>query len=151
MNFKDYVSILKRKIQTKENIVYVCIGSSRFLWDSVGPLVGNLLKEKLNNKLIIGDMNKNICDKKDLLLHYPKLKNKYIVAIDTAINNELKNDIYINNDCISMGTAFNNNKGNIGNVSIKAGISNWQSITISEVKDIAQFIARGIINCELYS
>ena len=151
MNFRDYVSILKRKIQTIENIVYVCIGSSRYLWDSVGPLVGNLLKEKLNNKLILGDMNKNICDKKDLLLHYPKLKNKYIVAIDTAINNELKNDIYINNDCISMGTAFNNNKGNIGNVSIKAGISNWQSITISEVKDIAQFIARGIINCELYS
>ena len=151
MNFKDYVSILKRKIQTKENIVYVCIGSSRFLWDSVGPLVGNLLKEKLNNKFIIGDMNKNICDKKDLLLHYPKLKNRYIVAIDTAINNELKNDIYINNDCISMGTAFNNNKGNIGNVSIKAGISNWQSITISEVKDIAQFIARGILNCELHS
>ena len=151
MKFRDYVSILKRKIQTIENIVYVCIGSSRYLWDSVGPLVGNLLKEKLNNKLILGDMNKNICDKKDLLLHYPKLKNKYIVAIDTAINNELKNDIYINNDCISMGTAFNNNKGNIGNVSIKAGISNWQSITISEVKDIAQFIARGIINCELYS
>ena len=35
-----------------------------------------------------------------------------------------------------MGTAFNYNKGNIGNICIKAGISNWQSITISEVKDI---------------
>ena len=151
MNFRDYVSILKRKIQTKENVVYVCIGSSKYLWDSVGPFVGSFLKEKMSNKLIIGDMNNNICDKKDLLFYYPKLKNKYIVAIDAAINNELKNDIYINNDCISMGTAFNYNKGNIGNICIKAGISNWQSITISEVKDIAQFIARGIINCELYS
>ncbi|HCC04302.1 MAG TPA: hypothetical protein DEP51_05565 [Clostridiales bacterium] len=151
MKFRDYVSILKRKIQTKENVVYVCIGSSRFLWDSVGPFVGSFLKEKMSNKLIIGDMNNNICDKKDLLFYYPKLKNKYIVAIDAAINNELKNDIYVNNNYIAMGTAFNYNKGNIGNVCIKAGISNWQTITLSEVKDISQFIARGILNCELYS
>lgn len=145
MNFREYVSILKRKIKTKEQVIFVCIGTSDILWDSVGPLVGSYLKEKIQNKYIIGDMNRNICNKKDLIFYYPRLKNKYIVAIDVAINNQLHNDIYVSNNYISMGTALNKNKGNIGNLSIKAGISNWQSITLPEVKDIAQFIARGIL------
>ncbi len=145
MNFREYVSILKRKIKTKEQVIFVCIGTSDILWDSVGPLVGSYLKEKIQNKYIIGDMNRNICNKKDLIFYYPRLKNKYIVAIDVAINNQLHNDIYVSNNYISMGTALNKNKGNIGNLSIKAGISNWQSITFSEVKDMAQFIAKGIL------
>ena len=145
MIFSEYVSVLKRKIKTKQKLMFVCIGKSNILWDSIGPLVGSYLKEELEDKYIIGDMNRNICDKKDLMFYYPRLKNKYIVAIDAAINNELQNDIYVSNNYISMGTAFNKNKGNIGNLSIKAGISNWQSITLPEVKDIAQFISRGIL------
>ena len=146
MNFYEYVSVLKRKIKTKEKIMFVCIGSSDILWDCIGPLVGSYLKEKIDNYYILGDMKKNICCSNDLSKYYSRLKNKYVVAIDVAINKGLNNDIYVTNNAISMGTAFNNNKGDIGNLSIKAGLSNWKNITYSEVKNISKFIASGILS-----
>ncbi len=145
MDYEEYVSILKRKIQLQKKTIFVCIGSSDILWDSVGPLVGSYLKKKIDNEYVIGDMEKNICSNNDLIKYCSKLRNKYIVAIDVALNNTLNNDIYITNKAISMGIAFNNNKGNIGNLSIKAGISNWENITLSEVKHIAKFISDGIL------
>ena len=149
MNFEEYVSVLKRKINLQDNILFVCIGTSSIIWDSVGPLVGSYLKQRINKKYIIGDMKKNICSRKDLILYYPRMKNKFIVAIDVAINDILNNDIYVNDSFISMGTAFGNNRGNIGNLSIKAGISNWQDITYLEVKKLAQFISKGIFTTVL--
>lgn len=150
MIFEEYVSILKRKIQLQKNLIFVCIGTSEILWDSIGPLVGSYLKKKIDNKYVIGDMEKNICSNNDLIKYYSKLKNRYIVAIDVALNNELKNDIYITNKAISMGIAFNNNKGDIGNLSIKAGISNWKTITYSEVENLARFISNGILSLRSY-
>lgn len=146
MSFEEYVSVLKRKIKAQNNVLFVCIGTSDILWDSIGPLVGSFLKERINNRYVIGDMNNNICSKYDLMIHNSIIKDKFIVAIDAALNNGLKNDIYVTSNAISMGIAFNNNKGSIGDLSIKAGISNWQRITHSEVKDIAKFIAKGIIS-----
>ena len=145
MNFYEYVSVLKRKIPLNENLIFVCIGTSDVLWDSVGPLVGSFLKENINNRYVIGDMNNNICSNYDLMFYNSIIKDKFIVAIDSAINKGLKNDIYVTNNAISMGIAFNNNKGNIGNLSIKAGLSNWKNITHSEIKDISKFIAKGIL------
>ena len=145
VDFKEYVSILKRKTEYKKNVMFVCIGTSDILWDSVGPLVGTYLKNKIGNKIVIGDMDKNICNYKDLIKHSMKLKNKFIVAIDVALSNELQNDIYITNNPISMGKAFNKSKGEIGDLAIKAGISNWSDITFSDVKYIAKFIADGIL------
>ena len=148
MSFEEYVSVLKRKIKAQDNVLFVCIGTSDILWDSVGPLVGSLLKKNIHNRYVIGDMNNNICSKHDLILYNSIIKDKYIVAIDVALNNGLKNDIYVTNKAISMGIAFDNNKGNIGDLSIKAGISNWKSITHSEVKDMAKFIAKGILRLQ---
>ena len=145
MSFEEYVSVLKRKIKAQNNVLFVCIGTSDILWDSIGPLVGSFLKERINNRYVIGDMNNNICSKYDLLIYNSIIRDKFIVAIDVALNNGLKNDIYVTSNAISMGIAFNNNKGSIGDLSIKAGISNWQSITHSEVSDIAEFIAKGIL------
>ena len=148
MSFEEYVSVLKRKIKAQNNVLFVCIGTSDILWDSIGPLVGSFLKERINNRYVIGDMNNNICSKYDLLIYNSIIRDKFIVAIDVALNNGLKNDIYVTSNAISMGIAFNNNKGSIGDLSIKAGISNWQSITHSEVKDMAKFIANGILRLQ---
>ncbi len=145
MDFNEYVNILKRKIKSQRNVMFVCIGTSDILWDSVGPLVGTYLKNKIGNRNVIGDMDKNICNYKDLIKHSMKLENKFIIAIDTALNNELKNDIYISNNAISMGRAFNNSKGEIGDLGIKAGISNWKDISFCDVKYMAKFIADGIL------
>ena len=115
MNFEEYVKNLKRKIKVdKKQIIFVCIGTSEVIWDSIGPLVGSYLKEEFKYKNVIGDLNNNICSKKDLINYYNKIKNKYIVAIDTAISsNELAGRIFISNTPIVMGLGVNANKGTI--------------------------------------
>ena len=146
MDFNEYVRILNRKLKdNNKDKIFICIGNSSILWDSIGPKVGTNLK-KLDKKIsCIGNEKNNICSKYDLIKYYPKIKNKYIIAIDVAINEiDKKNDVYITNTEISIGSAFYKNKGKIGNLSIKAALSNWQNIKKNEINYIAEFISQGI-------
>lgn len=149
MNFNEYVNNLKRKIMQdeKENL-FVCIGTTKVLWDSIGPLVGSYLKSRIGKNKVVGDIRNNICSKLDLLYYYPKIRNKYIIAIDTAILNEkLSDGIFISNKPTIMGLALNQNKGEIGDVSIKIGISKLEDVNVQYVNRVAKFISDGI--CEV--
>lgn len=146
MRFEEYVSILKRKIYlNKKNLAFICIGNSEVLWDSIGPKVGTYLKN-INGKInVIGTENNNICSKLDLIKYQTQIKDKFLIAIDVGIIDTLiPNDIYITNGSIEIGSAFNKNKGKIGNLSIKAGISNWRNIKKEEINYISNFISQGI-------
>lgn len=146
MRFEEYVSILKRKIYlNKKNLAFICIGNSEVLWDSIGPKVGTYLKN-INGKInVIGTENNNICSKLDLIKYQTQIKDKFLIAIDVGIIDTLiPNDIYITNGSIEIGSAFNKNKGKIGNLSIKAGISNWRNISKEEINYISNFISQGI-------
>ena len=146
MDFDEYVNNLKRKIITnRKDILFVCIGNNDILWDSIGPLVGNYLKNNIGQKNVLGDTENNICNIWDLIYYYPKIKNKYIVAIDTAISNKnLSGQIFISNKPIIMGKAINKNKGKIGDLSIKIGISDLEKINNQYVKSVARFVSDGI-------
>ena len=51
-NFMEYAKILKRKINvSKEETIFVCIGTNRVIWDSIGPYVGSYLKKKIEVKM----------------------------------------------------------------------------------------------------
>ena len=149
LDFEEYVSNLKRKINVnKDKVLFVCIGTSEILWDSLGPLVGSFLKEKLGGKKVIGDMNNNICMKKDLICYSSQIRNGFVVAIDTAISSlELHGKIFITNKPTVMGMGLNRNKGIIGNISIKMAISDIESIDEKYIKNKAEFIGKGI--CEI--
>lgn len=128
MDYKQYVRILKRKIDNipKEKIVFICIGNSSVLWDSIGPKIGSYLKEKSGMKNVYGDVNKNICSKWDLRKIYFRINNKFIIAIDTAICDDiLDEEVFISNNSIIMGGAVGRNNGIIGDLSIKIGISKF--------------------------
>lgn len=144
--FKDYVNILNRKITVnKKEILFVCIGTNEVIWDSVGPRVGSYLKKRIGETKVLGDINNNICSKRDLIYHYSKIKNKFIIAIDTAIaNKELEGEIFINDSPIIMGLGIEKNKGSIGNISIKAGISNLKMIDKKYVNNMARIVGEGI-------
>ena len=59
MEFEEYVNTLKRKIKTNQKeILFICIGTSKVLGDSIGPLVGSYLKEKIGSKKVLGDIKK---------------------------------------------------------------------------------------------
>lgn len=141
-NIEDYINNLKRKINFKEKeILFVCIGTNKVLADSIGPLVGSYLKTKIEKNKVLGDMNNNICSKKDLICYYPKLRNKFIIAVDSAISKQrLEGEIFISNSPIIMGLGVNKNKGAIGNVSIKAVVSNLEMNDKEYVNSIAEFI-----------
>ena len=147
LQFEEYVNLLKRKIRADKNkILFVCIGTSSIIWDSIGPLVGNYLENKLGTNYVLGNVNNNICNKYDLIKHYSKIKNKYIVAIDSAlVHQNLEGEIFINNKPIILGSGINKNKGSIGDSSIK--ICSSKFIEKRYVKQMAEFIGSGI--CEL--
>ena len=146
MSFDEYVENLKRKIKVdKKDIRIVCIGTSQVLWDSIGPLVGTYLKEKIGKEFVFGDTEKNICSKWDLMENYYKLRNKFIIAIDTAIvPKSFKEQIFITDSPIVMGLAFAKNKGVVGNLSIKVAISDLDFISLEYVNKIAKFVGEGI-------
>jgi len=136
-NFSEYANTLRRKMKfSKEKTIFVCIGSNKVVWDSIGPYVGSILKEKIGEKYVIGDLENNICSQKDLKSYYPIVKNKFVVAIDSAITEKP----------IVMGMGVYQNKGIVGNIGIKAGIDR-DFCSERYVLDISKIIAEGICGC----
>lgn len=144
---EDYVNNLRRKIKVnKKEILFVCIGTNEIIGDSIGPLVGSYLKKRIGKNKVIGDINHNICSKKDLLYYYPKIRHKFIIAIDSAIaSKELAGKIFVSNNPIIMGLGINKNKGVIGDVSIKASISELEKMDKQYVNHISEMIGKGIM------
>ena len=154
MNFEEYVRILNRKIVRipKDKIVFVCIGNSNVLWDSIGPKIGSYLKEKASVKNIYGDIKSNICSMWDFIKIYPKIRNKYIIAIDTAIcDSNLNGKIFINNNPIVMGRAIGRNNGIIGDLSIKIGISKFyiNKLDLNFIEEKVKLIGKIINNVKV--
>lgn len=149
MEYEEFIFHLNRKLKNiNKEIVYVCIGSSKIIWDSVGPRVGTLLKNELNN--VVGDMKNNFNSKKDYLLNYKYLKNKYIVAIDSAfIDKKIKEEVFITNESMIMGAGINKNIGKIGDLSIKAIINKKNIENEKEINSLSEFIANGIKSLNL--
>ena len=147
MQFYEYVNLLKRKIIVEKNkLLFICIGSTDVIWDSIGPFTGNYLETRIGAKYVLGDTNNNICSRQDLIKHYCKIKNKYIVAIDSALTNkDLEGEIFIDNKPITLGLGIKKNKGIIGDSSIKICSSRFAGANY--VKKMAEFIGKGI--CEL--
>lgn len=147
MQFNEYVNLLKRKIKAdKNNILFLCIGTSDILWDSIGPFVGDYLEKRIGPRYVLGNRYNNICCQSDLEKYKIKIKNKYIVAIDTALTKtNLEGEIFINNKPIILGLGINKNKGAIGNCSIK--VCTTCCIDMDYVKNISRFIGSGI--CEI--
>ena len=97
----------------------------------------------MNN--VIGDMKINFSCKKDYILNNNYLKNKYIVAIDSAfINKKIKEEIFITNKSIIMGAGINKNIGKIGDLSIKAIINKKDFKNEKKINNLSEFIANGI-------
>ena len=84
-NFSEYANTLRRKMKfPKEETIFVCIGSNEVVWDRIGPYVGSILKEKIGEKYVIGDLENNICSQKDLKSYYTIVKNIYPMQLDVV-------------------------------------------------------------------
>ena len=102
--------------------IFVCVGSDLVLGDSLGPLVGTLLKKKKNNAYIYGTLNMPITAKE---VEYAKTyikqmhPNSTIIAIDAAVGlSEDVGIIRVTNKGLKPGLGVDKNLGVIGDISI---------------------------------
>ena len=121
---QDFSINLKRKIyKQNKKIAFVCIGTNKVIGDSLGPRVGSYLKSTTNLE-VFGDLKNNVCNKEDIKIISHKLRNKYIIAIDSALSNyDDIGEIYITNKSLKLAEGLNIDKGTIGNICIKAVVA----------------------------
>lgn len=153
---KKFIINLKRKIHNKpEEMAFICIGSNEIIGDSIGPRIGSFLKQ--NTKLqVYGDMKNNLSKEEEIKNISNKLKNKFIVAIDSALSNyDDIGEIYVTNKSLKIAEGINIDKGNIGNLSIKIvvaenmndiykNIFNLKNTDIEFIDKLAFIVANGI-------
>ena len=130
-----------------KDTTFFCIGSNKFIFDSLGPFVGTLLQN--NNLIIHGSLNDPI-DSKNLLDRYNNIKSNNILVIDSSIHGN-EGDIYFSN---KPATPAYNRFGPIGNMSLSGIVSNnsnfnnlANNIKLSNIYNMAIIISKSILNC----
>ena len=77
-NFSEYANTLRRKMKfSKEETIFVCIGSNKVIWDSIGPYVGSILKEKIGDKIAITKLKKQAS--------LSEIQNVFLKSIDNYL------------------------------------------------------------------
>ena len=143
---KYYVTNLKRKIKhiNQNDILFICIGTKEIIWDSIGPIIGSKLKQKIGKDKVIGSLEKNICSKKDIEKYENILKNKFLIAIDSALgDNKYFGNVFISNGPIYMGKGINEYKGKVGDISIKPVVK--KIVKQKDILNLSNFVIDGII------
>lgn len=136
--------------------IIVCVGSDLVLGDSLGPLVGTMLKNKNIKTYIYGNLNFPITAKE---VEYAKTyikqmhEKSFIIAIDAAVGEEEDIGlIKVNNKGLKPGLGAGKNLGVLGDASI-IGIVNVKSnknynlfnlTRLNLVYRLAEKIANGI-------
>lgn len=104
-------------------IIIICIGTDRCTGDCYGPLVGKMLKERINNCNIevIGDLENPIhAINLNNTVKKIELDNNLIIAIDACLGDEEDiGKISISNRPINPGKGFGKQLKSLGDVSIK--------------------------------
>ena len=159
-NKKGYqsVSTALKELKTRKDLpVICCIGSDIVLGDSLGPLVGTMLKRKNINSYVYGTLEYPITAKEIdyIVTHLKKTHpNSEIIAIDAAVGNEddvglikianvgLKPGLGVNKKLKSVGT-----KSIIGIVAEKSlrNFNLFNATRLNLVYRMAEHIANGIV------
>jgi len=109
------------------NLIFLCVGNSDVWYDSFGPIVGTLLKDKYNIPCFVyGNIYNNI--KLSNLNNYIKwIKkihfNKKIIVIDAALTNENNNILHIRKGETKCAY-FNKDSLSIGDYSVLCPVKN---------------------------
>lgn len=135
---KNAVCGIKNSIQTLlkgDKPVIICIGSDLALGDSLGPLIGELISEKLNDVFVYGTLKHPITAKevenltKIIKVLHP---NSKILVVDAAVGNiEDVGLIKVNQGGIMPGLGVNKNFSPIGDVSIIGIVSKKENALLN--------------------
>ncbi len=121
-------SFLQPIISEKRPIIFLCIGTDRSTGDSLGPLVGYKLKNKINDNFYIYGSLENPVHAQNLCQTINRINNcfnnPYIIAIDSCLGSvQNVGKVFIEEKPLSPGLAVNKDLPQVGNMSI-TGIVN---------------------------
>lgn len=97
-----------KELSKKKQVILVCIGTDKHVWDSLGPMVGSMLEDYYEDIIIYGSLNEpvtaiNVEDLKHEIdiIHSSDL----VIAIDIAVTSkkELNKKVYVRRGGIKPG------------------------------------------------
>lgn len=140
--FSRLIKIYRKDYNSK--LIFLCIGTSKVMGDSFGPLVGDKLQSKINNKniVVLGDLKDNI-NALNIEKRMIKVKNTYknslVIAIDAALSRkEDIGKINIYPYGINIRKALGENYKEIGDLSIKAIVASDYKKAIDNFIELEQ-------------
>lgn len=138
--------------------IFICVGSDLVLGDSLGPLVGTLLKKSGAKPFVYGTLNAPITAKE---VEYAKtyLKqmhpNSILIAIDAAVGEEEDVGIVkVLNKGLKPGLGVNKQLGVLGDISIIGVVASkslqnynlFNATRLNLVYKMSETICNGIVN-----
>lgn len=116
----DFFRYIREEGVSADDIVYVCIGSDRSTGDSLGPLVGTLLREA-GYERVIGTLD-NPCDASNLERRLGEIPpDKVAVAIDACLGLPASIGMYqVANQSLAPGQSVGRTLPPVGRYSIAA-------------------------------
>ena len=144
-----------------EEILILCIGDSKLIGDSLGPLIGSFLERNKsdigNNVKVLGTLEKPI-GYNDLIeiakhINYNKEYYTTIITIDSALgSNQNIGKILIDNTTLCAGSGVNTGKISIRGIvgknydDIKQNIQELENVSTNLVENMACKIIFKILN-----
>lgn len=120
--------IITRSLLENREIVFLCIGSDRYVGDSLGPLVGTLLRESHVPYHVYGTLKEPVhaFNLKDMLKDINKqLKKPLIISIDACLGEKSQvGYITFNKGPLAPGSALEKILPKVGDYHIK-GVVNY--------------------------
>lgn len=152
---KSFALELLRNLRESGYPVFLCVGSDKFVCDSLAPMVGELLKKKYNiPAYVYGGLDYNI-NAQNLLsaVNYVETIHPHstIVLIDATLDNDVGKIRLSNGSFAGLGQELPIKK--IGQISILGIVGkknknfDLNSTRLKVVTDMAEFIAKGCAMC----
>lgn len=151
-NHKKFVYSLLNSLRGKEMPIFLCVGSDKFVCDSLAPIVGEMLTKKYNiPAYVYGNLDYNI-NAKNLIQAINYIETMHpknpIVLIDATLDDNVGRIKLCKGSFAGMGKLLPLKK--IGDLSIlgvvgkRCGDFNLNSTNLSLVMKLATFISLGI-------
>ena len=159
----EFNNIIKMN-NINNNIIFLCIGTTKIVGDSFGPLVGTILKKYFcgNKKIeIIGDLENALTyDKIEESVKYIKKRyiNKLIIVLDSALSDQSNvGRIFIQNRGLKYAESLKKQNRTIGDISIKAVVGkdeknnienfkNLKGVKVEQIQLMSYIVSKGIID-----
>lgn len=122
-----------------KNLVFLCIGTTKIIGDSVGPKVGDILKKQGIDAYVYGDTRRqvtaiNVDDYAKMIKG--RHKEDIVIVIDSALGKSKDiGSIKVTRNGIKPGGAFDKNKERVGDIGILAVVGDADADRMQELKD----------------